>query len=209
LAAKRDDWTGRFVFHTSGLRPASVLAPLKARGAAVGSFHPAQSFPAKDAPLSLFRGISFGLEGDRDVRTIGALIVRRLGGHALWLTAADKPLYHAACSLASNGLAALLDAAMALLADLGLDREAAGDVLLPLSQGTLQNVKKTGPRRALTGPVMRGDAGTVERHLEALRRHPGALEIYRALAGQALQASRERGLSAARLRALRRSLGDG
>ena len=98
---------------------------------------------------------------------------------------------------------------MDLLVDLGLDREAARDVLLPLGQGTLQNVKKTDPRRALTGPVVRGDAGTVKRHLDALRGHPGALDIYRALAGQALQIARERGLSAARLKALRRSLGDG
>ncbi|MDH4198530.1 MAG: DUF2520 domain-containing protein [Candidatus Aminicenantes bacterium] len=209
LAAKRRDWTGRFVFHTSGLQPASLLAPLKARGAAVGSFHPAQSFPSKDVPVSLFRGTTFGLEGDREIRAIGRRIVHCLGGQVLWLTAVDKPLYHAACSLASNGLAALFDAAMDLLVDLGLDREAARDVLLPLGQGTLQNVKKTDPRRALTGPVVRGDAGTVKRHLDALRGHPGALDIYRALAGQALQIARERGLSAARLKALRRSLGDG
>jgi predicted short-subunit dehydrogenase-like oxidoreductase (DUF2520 family) len=209
VAAAERDWTGRVVFHTSGLQPASVLAPFRARGAVVGSFHPAQSFPAKDASLSLFRGITFALEGDPEIRTTGGRIVRRLGGQVLWLTAGDKPLYHAACSLASNGLAVLLDTAFDLLASLGLDRPAAGEVLLPLSQGTLQNVKKTDPRRALTGPVLRGDAGTVERHLESLRRHPGALEVYRTLAGQALRAARERGLAAARLKALRRSLGDG
>ncbi len=208
LAASRNDWQGRVVFHTSGLLPASVLAPLQAKGASVGSFHPAQSFPAKDAPFSLFRGITFGLEGEGEVRAVAARVVRRLGGHALWLTAADKPLYHAACSLASNGLAALLDTAAALLDDLGLDRRAAEGVLLPLSQGTLQNVKETDPRRALTGPVIRGDAGTVETHLEALRRHPGALEVYRALARRALETSRERGLPAKRIKALRRSLGD-
>jgi predicted short-subunit dehydrogenase-like oxidoreductase (DUF2520 family) len=209
VAASRRDWTGRTVFHTSGLQPASILAPFKTRGAVIGSFHPAQSFPGKDAPLSVFRGIAFALEGDPEVRTTGGRIVRRLGGQVLWLTAADKPLYHAACSLACNGLTVLLDAAYDLLADLGLDPAAAGEVLLPLGQGTLQNVKKTDPRRALTGPVVRGDAGTVERHLEVLRRHPGALDIYRALARQALRTARERGLPAARLRALRRSIGGG
>ncbi len=206
LAAGTGGWKSRFVFHTSGLRPAAVLAPLAARGARTGSFHPVQSFPAKDSDLRLFRGIAFGIEGGGEARSLGARLARRLGGVALHLAAEDKPLYHAACSLTSNGGAAVLGAALDLLSGLGLDKEAAGKILLPLAEGTLRNVKEIGASAALTGPVGRGDAATVRTHLEALKDRPVVLELYRMLATLALRTARARGLDDRRVRAVKRAL---
>jgi predicted short-subunit dehydrogenase-like oxidoreductase (DUF2520 family) len=137
---------------------------------------------------------------------LGARLARRLGGVALHLAAEDKPLYHAACSLTSNGGAALLGAALGLLSGLGLEGDAAARILLPLAEGTLRNVKEIGAAAAQTGPVVRGDADSVRGHLAALKDNPRVLELYRVLAGFALRTAKARGGDARRLRAVKRAL---
>lgn len=209
LARTSGAWHGRSVFHTSGLLPASVLRPLAARGALVASVHPAQSFPRPDAPGRLFRGITWALEGDPAAIEEALRIVKDLKGSALFLSAKNKPLYHVACSLVSNGLVALEAAAVETLSAMGLGGEQASAVLISLAEGTLQNVKKLGPAAALTGPVARGDQGTVRNHLQALRQRPEVRAVYQALGRQALRLAREQGLPAGRLRAMRRLLGGG
>jgi predicted short-subunit dehydrogenase-like oxidoreductase (DUF2520 family) len=207
LARAGGDWAGRTVFHTSGLLSSAALEPLRRRGASVASLHPVQSFPARTGRPRLFRGIVWSVEGDAGTVRLGAAIARGLGGRAVRLSAEAKPLYHAACSVASNFLVALEAAGAGLLADAGFDRRAATRALLPLVQGTLQNVKELGWARALTGPVARGDVRTVRRHLQALAGRPLAGEIYRALAKQALTLVDPRRVPAKKVRALRRSLG--
>jgi predicted short-subunit dehydrogenase-like oxidoreductase (DUF2520 family) len=206
LARARGSWAGRVVFHTSGLLPAAVLAPLARRGARVASLHPAQSFPQKGMPAAAFEGITWGLEGDPAAVESAAGIVRDLGGHILLLAARDKALYHAACALASNALVALEWTAVGLLGRAGIAPDAAADALLPLVQGTLQNVKSLGLEQALTGPILRGDVATVEAHLEALREDLGARQIYAALGRGILDLAARRNLPAARIRALKRRL---
>ncbi len=198
---------GAYVFHTSGILPADALSPLRDNGAIVASLHPAQSFPDRTAPLTLFRKITWAIEGDPEALREGTRLVRRLGGNLLQLEASDKPVYHAACSLASNAVAALGETAIGLLERTGLGTEQAAAVLLPLLQGTLQNVKNFGPAKALTGPVVRGDLRTVRVHLSALEKHPAVARIYRDLALAALERRPGPGLPPARVRALRRLLG--
>ncbi len=209
LARSGVDWTGRTVVHTSGLLPARVLAPLARRGARTASCHPVQSVPRKDVPATVFAGITWGVEGDPAALEVCGRLVRALRGHILLLAEKDKPLYHAACSLASNAFVALEAAAVELLAGSGLDRRAAEAVLLPLVQGTLQNVKNFGLEKALTGPILRGDVATVGEHLKALGGDPAALEIYRALGRRILGLAARSGLPAGRVRALKRRLGGG
>ncbi len=208
LASSGADWAGRTVFHTSGLLPAGTLQPLRARGARVASLHPAQAFARKDAPARDFRGITWGVEGDGEAVASAKALVRGLGGHVLLLSERDKPLYHAACALASNALVALEGTAIGLLRAAGIDEKTASGILLPLAQGTLQNVKNLGPEGALTGPVLRGDEATVRKHLEALRQDPGASEIYRALGRRILRLAASGGLPAGRVRTLKRLLED-
>lgn len=208
LARARPDWSGRTVFHASGLLPSSVLAPLRARGARVASLHPVQSFPAKAGGARLFPGIFWGTEGDPEAVRLGKGIVRSLGGRTFAVRADRKPLYHAACSLAANSFVALEAAAAALLAETGAGQRAAAAVLMPLVQGTLQGVKKFGLGKALTGPVARGDVGTVRRHLEALASRPLHDEIYRALGLAAVRLLEQGKAPPRRLKALRRLLED-
>lgn len=196
-------WAERCVFHASGLLPAETLAPLRARGAAVAAIHPAQSFPAKDASPDLFRGISWGLEGDEAAVAAARALVKKLRGRALLLCAEDKPLYHAACCLASNGTAILMEAASGLLEQAGFSADSIDGLLRPLVEGTLRNVKNLGAVRALTGPLVRGDEATIAKHLEALAGRPADRGIYRALANRARASRSSGGAPAGALRARR------
>jgi predicted short-subunit dehydrogenase-like oxidoreductase (DUF2520 family) len=206
LARAGSGWSGRLVFHTSGLVAASALDPLRAQGASVASLHPAQAFPGKKGGARLFTGIYWGLEGDGAAVKAGRGIVKTLGGRSFTLLEKDKPLYHAACSLASTAFISLEGAAAALLEEAGIPRNSATAILLPLVQGTLQNVKKLGLKDALTGPLVRGDVRTVRRHLEVLRSRPLHLEIYKSLGRQALDFISGGRVPAGKVRALRRLL---
>jgi predicted short-subunit dehydrogenase-like oxidoreductase (DUF2520 family) len=202
-------WAGRFVFHTSGLLPARVLEPLRKRGARIASVHPVQSFPRKDAPPSLFRGITWGVEGDPAAVAAAEEMVRNLRGNVLLLSEKDKPLYHAACILASNALIALEWTASGMLVAAGIGEKAAAGMLFPLVQGTLQNVNNLGLEKALTGPILRGDIATVRKHLEALRNDPSTREVYLVMGKQILRLAEKSGLPAGRVRALKRLLEGG
>jgi len=209
LALARKRWAGRTVLHTSGILPARALEPLRKKGAAVASAHPAQAFPAGRVPPGHFKGIFWGLEGDPRALRAALDMVRALGGRALLLAEEDKPVYHAACSLASNAFVALQSEAAGLLAGTGISEVWAAAVLFPLVQGTLQNVKNLGWDRALTGPVVRGDVETVRRHIEALEVRPAILEVYRALGRRVLAGPRAASLPPRTVKRLERLLGRG
>ena len=207
LARSRVDWTGKIVLHTSGLQPARVLEPLKKKGALIASLHPVQAFPSKKTRPSHFRGISFGLEGDKKALALAGGLVRQLGGRAVVIPEDAKPLYHAAFSFASNFLVILLDAAAELLSQARIPRKRAAQMLFPLLQGTLRNVKKLDTAGSLTGPLVRGDAASVGSHLDALKRLPRHAEIYRKLSFMGLEMARKKGLPPKKVRALKNRLG--
>ena len=209
LARSGVSWSGKTVFHTSGLLPARVLEPLQKRGARIASVHPIQSFPRKDAPASIFRGITWGVEGEPAAIAAAEEMVRSLRGNVLLLAAKDKPLYHAACSLASNAMVALGWTASGMLGAAGIEEETATGMLSPLVQGTLQNVKDLGPEKALTGPILRGDVATVRQHLKALRDDPPARGVYMVMGKQILRLAEKGGLPAGRVSALKRLLEGG
>jgi len=209
LARTGGRWAGRVVLHTSGILPARALEPLRKKGASVASAHPAQAFPRKDLGTGHFKGVFWGLEGDEEAVRTALRMVRALRGRALLLAEEDKPLYHAACSLASNALVALGRTASRLLAGMGMAEVWAAAVLWPLVEGTLQNVKSLGWDKALTGPIARGDEEAVREHLEALGPHPETLAVYRALGKAALAGMAKGYLPAAKLRRLERLLGGG
>ncbi len=197
-------WGEKFVFHCSGLLSSEILNPLKVKGASTASLHPIQSFADKRTPPEQFENIYFGIEGEKGALEASQQIIKKLGGRSLIIQAENKALYHMACSIASNFLVVLLDMASSLLHQVGLQEEQAFQVLLPLAKGTLHNVKKFNIQSSLTGPVMRGDRESVERHLEALRKSPAYHETYTQLALQALEmVKKEKKLSAQKIREMR------
>jgi predicted short-subunit dehydrogenase-like oxidoreductase (DUF2520 family) len=206
LASCPADWPDKAVFHTSGILPARILSPVQKKGATTGSFHPAQSFPHKAVRADAFAGIYFGLEGSPDALRMAHDIVHRLGGHSLFLTAKDKPAYHAACSTASNLLVAVLDMAASLLGKRGLEKEESAAVLLPLAERTLQNVKEIGIEASLTGPIARGDGASVKAHLRSLAGGSPAAQAYKSLGRIALELAIKKGLPSWKAKTLKKIL---
>jgi predicted short-subunit dehydrogenase-like oxidoreductase (DUF2520 family) len=173
--------TGGIVAHCSGTLGSDVLATARARGCAVGSMHPLQTFPSVQAAVDRLSGTYCFIEGDDTAASVLEALARDIGGLPLRIAPADKPIYHAAGVMACNYLTALIDAAMALCARAGIDRATAMKALSPLVRATVDNVFSASPESALTGPIARGDAITVEGHLRALASGDEDLdEFYRA-----------------------------
>ncbi len=187
LAALPHEWPACIALHTSGVRPAAALAPLSERGAAVLSFHPVQTITAETPPEAL-NGIYIGLEGDEEAVAAGQRMAADLGAHALVLSAEAKPRYHLAAVLASNAMVTVAALALETLASTGVERGTAAAVLGPLLRSTGENLAAGLPEEVLTGPIARGDVGTVREHTAAVRAHlPHLAPVYAALAAETVR----------------------
>lgn len=200
---------GKGVFHLSGALSIEALRELRRKGAAVGSIHPIQTFATLERAIELLPGSHFGVTADSRALPMALELVAALGGKPIAIADADKPIYHAAACFASNFFVALVDCAVRLMRSAGVPEESAASCLLPLVEGTLSNVKKLGPTEALTGPLARGDVGTVEGHLQTLaEKAPEELPAYAALAERTAEIALRRGsLDAEKADRLRRLLG--
>lgn len=196
--AQEGGWReGQGVAHCSGALPSDVLQPARNMGALAASFHPLQAFATPEAALAHMTGSTFALEGDPPLVAQLTTFVRLLGGTPLFLRAEDKTLYHAAAALASNYAVTLAALASDLLVRDGIapDVDTALRYLMPLLRGTLDNLDALGLPGALTGPLVRGDAGTVARHIEALEGccSPDIAHLYRHLARLTLPLAQQKG----------------
>ncbi|HWH37207.1 MAG TPA: DUF2520 domain-containing protein [Candidatus Limnocylindrales bacterium] len=201
-------YSGQALVHTSGALPASVLAPAQAAGTSLGSFHPLVAFTDVEQALADLHGATIALDGDESLLPLLAELAEAVGGRPVLLPAAGKPAYHAAAMLAAGGLIGLLDTIVEVARAAGLDERAALAVYLPLARQALANAERLGVDGALTGPFLRGDAGTIAGHLGVLRASaPAALPLYVAVARRELAVAERRGeLSADRAAEIRRLL---
>ena len=199
---------GQAMIHTSGALGAEVLEPAQAAGTQVGSFHPLVAFADTERAVAALHGATVAIEGDDQLLALLAEMAERIGARAVRLTPGSKPAYHAAAVLAAGGFVALLDAIAELGRVAGLDEAGALAVYGPLIEGTLGNARALGIRAALTGPITRGDDGTLRAHLAALEAHaPGVVPLYRAAAEREIRLAEERGaLTPAGAATLRSSL---
>ncbi len=181
---EREQWKGKVVLHASGALSSDELRVLRRKGAKVASAHPMMSF-VRAAPGS-FADVPFALEGDVEAMRVAAQIAKALGGVSFELKKKDKALYHALGAFASPLLIAHLSAAEKIGRKLGLKPEQTRKVIGPILRKTLSNYLDLGPAKAFSGPLVRGDAETVKRNINALERVRGAAEIYRALAKMAV-----------------------
>ena len=165
--------------HCSGAGSLDLLSHAAQCGAGIGTFHPLQTFAKVEQGIANLPGSTFAIEASSDgLRNTLVEMARCLGGHPLVLNPGDKTLYHASAVMISNYFVSLADAASSLWSQLGVDPAQSLPALLPLARGTLANLESAGLPAALTGPIARGDIGTIRDHLAALASLPGVLNLY-------------------------------
>jgi predicted short-subunit dehydrogenase-like oxidoreductase (DUF2520 family) len=184
LAAHHPERDGIPVLHTSGAMSTDVLAPLHARGYAVGSFFPLQTVPHAVPGARLFEGAGIVVSGERDAAIAGRRVATTLGAHPIEVPAQRRAEVHAASLLVSNGIAGLIAVAEDLVARVGVDREVARAAMLRLAEGSIDGITRYGPTRGVTGPVAEGDVEAVALHLRALP--PELRALYREVGRSAL-----------------------
>ncbi len=192
------------VLHLSGLHDRSALLPLEPTGAALGSFHPLQTISDPATAAERWRGAYAALEGDDRAQAESERLARLLGLHPIRLPPGAKPLYHAAAVAASNYVVVLAALAARLAGQAGVPPADAARLYLPMVQGAAENLQRTSPADALTGPIRRGDVATVRTHLSHLT--PADREWYAALGVEALRLARAAGLEPDRADAVERVL---
>jgi predicted short-subunit dehydrogenase-like oxidoreductase (DUF2520 family) len=189
LAASGAIREGQYVAHTSGRHGLAVLAPARAVGARVLAVHPAMTFTGTELDLDRLSagfggGTVFGLTAGAGERELAETLVADLGGRPTWVPEEMRTLYHAGLAHGANHLVTLVTQAMEILSASGVDDPAG--TLRPLLTAALDNALEDGDA-ALTGPIVRGDVGTVRAHLADLQANaPQSVASYVALARASL-----------------------
>ncbi|MEV8040418.1 DUF2520 domain-containing protein [Arthrobacter sp. NPDC080082] len=195
--AKLGAWQpGQLVAHTSGRFGVGILHPVRAAGAVPLALHPAMTFTGMSLDLTRLLDCTFGVTADPAMLPIAQALVVEMGAEPVAIAEGDRPLYHAALAHGSNHLVTLVAQAAEMLREVGVEEP--GRMLGPLLRASLENALASG-ESALTGPVARGDAGTVAAHAEALRDLDGGsggdiLEAYLAMARATARRAGSRGL---------------
>jgi predicted short-subunit dehydrogenase-like oxidoreductase (DUF2520 family) len=180
LAATGAPFAGRLVAHASGAHGIRVLDPATRAGALPLALHPVMTFTGREDDVDRIKGVSFGVTAPEPLRAAAEVLVIEMGGEPVFIAEENRATYHAALAFAANYLVTLVTQAEDLLRAAGVENPA--PMLGPLLGAALDNALRFGDA-GLTGPVARGDDGTVSAHVAAIAAHaPQALPAYRALA---------------------------
>ena len=180
IAASDAVRAGALMVHTSGRYGVAVLDPVTRHGALPLALHPAMTFTGRQEDLARLAGACFGITAPEPLRPIAEALVVEMGADPQWVDEEARPLYHAALAGGANHLATLVNESVDLLRQCGVAEPER--LLAPLLGASLDNALRSGDA-ALTGPVARGDAGTVAAHVAVLRKvSPDTAAAYVAMA---------------------------
>jgi len=193
--ASQVNWhSGQSVVHCSGADSTGILEPAKKSGAMAGSFHPLQTFAGVRQAMENIPGSTFAVEAEAPLLNTLKDMANAIGGHWIELKASDKVAYHAAAVFACNYLVTLVKLATDLWQTFSVPPDQATRALLPLIRGTLHNIDTIGIPQCLTGPIARGDTGTIKKHLTALKeKAPALLSPYKELGLQTIPVALAKG----------------
>jgi len=185
---------GKSVVHCSGAASTDILEPARQAGAMVGTIHPLQTLAGVKEAIENIPGSTFGIEAEEPLLSTLKEIATSLGGHPIELKAEDKVVYHAAAVIACNYFVTLVKTATDLWQTFNVPTDQATQALLPLIRGTLHNIDTIGIPNCLTGPIARGDTGTISNHIESLgKAAPAVLSVYRELGLQTIPVALAKG----------------
>ena len=198
IVASRKIDRGAIVVHCAGALDAEVLAPLRSVCAGVAQMHPMISFADPARPPSIVGGHAH-VAGDALAERRARRLCRAIGMVPRTFAELDRVAYHAAAGLVANGAAALAAAGAELLTRAGAAPDQVAAMLGPLLRSVAENVVVIGLPGALTGPVRRGDAAAVSKHLATLReKSPELVRLYVEMSGAQLPMARALGDASAR-----------
>jgi len=188
LVASEVKWRpGQSVIHCSGADSTDILEPTRKSGALVGAFHPLQTFASVKQAIDNIPDSTFAIEAEEPLFSTLKDMADALDGHYIELKAGDKVIYHAAAVIACNYLVTLVKLATDLWQTFNIPPDKATRALMPLLQGTLNNINNVGIPQCLTGPIARGDASTIRKHLDAFEKAgPDIISTYRELGRQTI-----------------------
>ena len=180
LAATNAVSPGTFVMHASGRNGIEILRPLTDQGCLPLALHPVMTFTGTSIDLNRLSACPFGITTVETLRPVAETLVVEIGGEPVWVPEENRGLYHAALTFGANNLMTLITQTIELLEAAGISNPE--DLLAPLLGASLDNALRNGDT-AITGPVARGDAGTVREHLRVLANFdPSVSQAYRAMA---------------------------
>ena len=191
-AVRHEPIQGKIFCHCSGVLTASVGFPsIEQAGASGYSVHPLFAISDRYQSYRELADVFFTLEGSADRLASQQEWLKSTGLHVQIIPAAAKMRYHCAAAIASNQVIALFAESQQLLLDCGFSAEAAQQALTPLFLGNARHIATDGPTAALTGPVERGDAATLELHLAALDTDDDRM-LYLLLSERLLRSARQK-----------------
>jgi predicted short-subunit dehydrogenase-like oxidoreductase (DUF2520 family) len=205
-AGRRRLASGTVVVHTSGGAEPELLSRLADMGLSGGTFHPLVPFANPERAPELLRRAWIGIDGDDPARATSRRLAGHIGARTLDIPPGMKSIYHAAAVISSNFPVVLEAVASNLMAEVGIPERSAQQAVHSLMEAAISNTAGASPESVLTGPVVRGDVDTVQRHLHALRHNPDARALYRRLSFAALEIAKRRGADPARLAEIQRLL---
>jgi len=184
----------QFVVHCSGAHSTDILESATKQGATTGCLHPLQTFAGIAQAINNIPGSTFAIEAEGPLFSILKNMATTLNGEWVELKAGDKVLYHAAAVFACNYLVTLVKMATDLWQTFNVPQEKATQALLPLLRGTLNNIENIGLPNCLTGPIARGDLGTIKKHISALETdNQLLLNMYKALGSHTIPIALNKG----------------
>jgi len=173
---------GTGVVHCSGATEVSALSKAASDSALIGGFHPMQTFGDPEAAARTLRGCVITIEASGELLAFLSNVSERLGCRVNQLPPGARGRYHAAAAYASQYVNVILAEAVRIWASWGASEAAALQALLPVVRGTVSSIETAGLAKGMPGPVSRGDAGTVEKHLAALATVDNpTIDLYREL----------------------------
>ena len=185
------DISNRIICHFSGSLSSHIFSSREEAGASGISMHPMYAFSDKFHSYEQFHTAYLTLEGDPEAVAVMKPMWEAIGHHVLTLKAEDKIKYHAAAAMASNEMLGLMKASLDILSECGFSEKDSMALLTPLVQGNIASMLEKGCVNALTGPVERGDAQTVRKHLQALEGSKAG-KIYQSLGSTMVELAKRR-----------------